>query len=212
MQLTILGATGAVGSECLKQALEAGHKVTVLVRSRSKLPGQYLQEITVVEGNALNREDVTKALPAGTEAILFAVGVDKHSQQDLCTDITRHVLELMPELGIKKLVWCGGGSTLVEEDQITLGARFVEFFARVFMSLRHHDKTHQYALLKQHPEIFWVGVRPLQIRTGPLTGEYRTGFDKFSGTSWISFADVAHAMLSLLADQSWDRRAPIVQY
>ena len=40
MKIAIFGATGAVGHECLVQALEAGHEVTVLVRSPSKLPAE----------------------------------------------------------------------------------------------------------------------------------------------------------------------------
>lgn len=212
MKLTIFGATGAVGSECLMQALSAGHEITVLVRTPSKLPAELRDRVTVIEGNALERSDVETVLPAGTDAVLFAIGVDKHSPQDLCTDVTRHILSLMPGLGINKLVWCGGGSTLVEEDQVTLGARFVALFARIFMALRHHDKTHQYQLLKQHTEINWVGVRPLQIRKGELRGDYRIGFDTFSGASWISFADVGHVMLALLDDDHWRGKAPIVQY
>ena len=33
MKVSLFGATGALGSECLSQAIEAGHEVTVLARS-----------------------------------------------------------------------------------------------------------------------------------------------------------------------------------
>jgi putative NADH-flavin reductase len=56
------------------------------------------------------------------------------------------------------------------------------------------------------------GVRPLQIRKGPRLGVYRVGFDPFSGMSRISFADVAHARLSLLEGDTWLHKAPIIQY
>ena len=77
MRITIFGATGALGSECLTQALDAGHEVTVLVRSASKLPDDAKNRIEVVEGDGLNTDDVEQALGEGTEAILFAIGVDK---------------------------------------------------------------------------------------------------------------------------------------
>lgn len=212
MKLTIFGATGAVGGECLTQALSAGHEVTVLVRTASKLPAELRENIHVIEGDALNINDVEKALPIGTQCILFAIGVDKHSPRNLCTDVTRHILELMPKQGVEKLVWCGGGSNLVEEDQLTFGARFVQLFSTVFLSLRHSDKVNQYALLKEHADINWAGVRPLQIVQGPQTGNYRLGFNPFSGLSKISFADVAHAMLGLLDNDNWRGKAPILQY
>ena len=212
MKITIFGATGALGSECLTQALDAGHEVTVLVRSASKLPAHSTQRIRVIEGDGLNAGDVEQALTGGTEAILFAIGVDTHSPQDLCTDVTRHILSAMVGSNIHRLVWCGGGSTIVEEDRVTFGAKLVEKIAQTFMSLRHYDKEHQYQLLQQHPEIDWVGVRPLQMRKGPKRTEYRLGFDAFNGLSKISFADCAHAMVGMLEDDAWVHKAPIIQY
>ena len=38
MKITLFGATGKLGRECLAQCVEAGHAVTVLVRSPDKLP------------------------------------------------------------------------------------------------------------------------------------------------------------------------------
>ena len=212
MKITIFGATGALGSECLTQTLDAGHEVTVLVRSASKLPTHSRQQIRVVEGDGLRAGDVEQALPSGTEAILFAIGVETHSPQDLCTDVTRHFLRAMVGSNIHRFVWCGGGSTIVEEDRVTFGAKMVEKIAQTFMSLRHYDKEHQYQLLKQHPEIDWVGVRPLQMRKGPKRTEYRLGFDAFNGLSKISFADCAHAMVGMLEDDAWVHKAPIIQY
>jgi len=212
MKITIFGATGSLGSECLTQALGAGHEVTVLVRSASKLPADAKKRIRIVEGDALNAGDVEQALGDGTEAILFAIGVDKHSPEDLCTDVTRQILRAMVNANIQRLVWCGGGSTLVEEDQVTFGAKIVEKIAQIFMPLRHNDKEHQYQLLKQHPEVDWIGVRPLQMREGPKRAQYRLGFDAFSGLSAISFADCAHAMVQMLEDDTWLSKAPIIQY
>lgn len=215
MKITVFGATGALGSECLRQSLDAGHEVTVLVRSAAKLSAQLspqlCEKITVIEGDALKAEDVGKALGNGTEAILFAIGVDKHSPKNLCTDVTRHILQLMPDANIGRFIWCGGGSTFVEEDQITFGARFVRFFAGTFMSLRHNDKEHQYQLLLKDRSR-WIGIRPLQMRSGPQKSQYRLGFDTFGGMSAISFADCAHAMVQMLGDDTWLGKAPIVQY
>jgi len=212
MKITIFGATGELGSECLRQSSEAGHEVTVLVRSASKLPADLSKKITVVEGDGLNARDVERALDHGAEAILFTVGVDKHSPENLCTDVTRHILNVMVKSNIRRLIWCGGGSTFVEEDQITLGARVVRKIAQIFMPLKHHDKEHQYQLLKEHSEVEWIGVRPLQMRKGPKRTQYRLGFNAFNGMSAISFADCAHAMVNMLKDDTWLRKAPIIQY
>ena len=212
MQVTIFGATGALGRECTKQCLEAGHHVTVLARTPSKLADELRGRVAVVEGDALDAEAVERALANGAEAILFAIGIDRHSPEDLCTDVTRHILTAMPRHGVRRLVWCGGGANLVDDDVITAGAKFVEWFAATFMGLRHRDKVHQLALLEGRKDIAWLGIRPLQMRRGSKRGEYRLGFDAFSGFSKITFADCAHAMIGMLDDDAWLHKAPIVQY
>jgi putative NADH-flavin reductase len=212
MRITIFGATGGVGGGCVSQCLEAGHEVTVLLRTPAKLEAELRERVSVIEGDGLDAGDVARSLEGGCEAILFAIGVDRHSPEDLCTDVTRHILASMKQSGIRRLVWCGGGSTPVAEDQVTLGSKFVEFFASTFMGLRHRDKVHQLELFEENKDVEWIGVRPLQIRKGPKRGDYRVGFQRYSGMSWISFADVADAMIGMLDDETWLHKAPIVQY
>ena len=212
MKVAIFGATGSLGRECLEQAVEAGHEVTTLARTPSKLASALREQVTVVEGDGLDPDAVARSLAGAIEAALFAIGVDKHSPEDLCTDVTRHILAAMPSSGVRRLVWCGGGGTIVEADQVTFGARFVAAFSRTLMGLRHRDKLHQLELLKAHMELDWLGVRPLQMRAGPRRGQYRLGFDPFSGLSKISFADCADAMIGMLEDDRWLHKAPIVQY
>ncbi|WP_101760079.1 NAD(P)-dependent oxidoreductase [Oceanicoccus sp. KOV_DT_Chl] len=213
MQITILGATGDLGRECLQQSVEAGHAVTVLVRSPEKLPAALKEKITVIQGDGLSADDVQSAMPAGTDAILFAVGVDeKTSPQNLCTDVTRNVLEAMRKNSIPKLVWCGGGSNLRKEDVITFGAKFVRWYSEIFLKLRHTDKENQLALLDENSDLNWVGIRPLQMIKGTKKTVYRLGYNAFSGTSKIHFADCAHAMVAMLEDDTWTGKVPIIQY
>lgn len=211
MKISIFGATGALGRECVAQALEAGYDITVLARTPSKLPSEWRVDLRVVEGDGLVASDVEKALE-GVEAVLFAIGIDANSPEDLCTTSTRHIFAAMPSLGVRRFVCCSGGSTPVPEDQTSIGSKFVEFFASHFMGLRHRDKIHQMELMNQHPEIEWLCLRPLQMRRGAKRGRYRVGFDRYSGLSKIHFADCAAAMLDMLSDDTWLHKAPIIQY
>lgn len=213
MNVTLFGATGSLGRQCLEQCLLAGHEVTVLVRNPDKLPDALRAKITVIKGDGLVPEDVARALPRGTDAILFAVGVDeKTSPPDLCTDVTRHIIKVMRQEQIPRLIWCGGGSNFREEDVITFGARFVHWFSETFLKHRHTDKEHQLSLLDANADLCWIGVRPLQMKPGTKKGQYRLGYNAFSGLSSISFADCAHAMVTMLEDDTWVGKVPIIQY
>lgn len=213
MNVTLFGATGSLGRQCLEQCLLAGHEMTVLVRNPDKLPDTLRAKITVITGDGLVPEDVARALPRGTDAILFAIGVDeKTSPPDLCTDVTRHIIKVMRQEQIPRLVWCGGGSNFRPEDVITFGARFVRWFSETFLKHRHTDKEHQLSLLDANADLCWIGVRPLQMKAGAKKGQYRLGYNAFSGLSSISFADCAHAMVAMLDDDTWVGKVPIIQY
>ena len=213
MKISLFGATGDLGQELLRQSVDAGHEVTVLVRTPDKLPAVQQERISVLAGDGLVFADVQSALPPGTDAILFAVGVDeKTSPPDLCTDVTRHILKVMRERGIGRLVWCGGGSNFRPQDDIGFGARFVRWFSERFLNHRHTDKEHQLALLDANTDLCWVGIRPLQMNAGPRRQQYRLGFHRFSGLSKITFADCADAMIGMLDDDTWIHKAPIIQY
>lgn len=212
MKIAIFGSTGDLGQECLNQALADGHETSLLVRDAGKLSAEQRERSRVVEGNALDPEAVQETLTGGVEVVLFAIGVDSGSPENLCTDVTGHILSAMRQLDVRRFIWCGGGATLVPDDVVTFGARFVRWYGNTFMGLNNRDKDHQFELLEKSRDVEWVGVRPLQMIKGPQLSEYRIGFHRFSGMSKIHFADCAHGMLSQLSEDTWLHRAPIIQY
>jgi uncharacterized protein YbjT (DUF2867 family) len=53
-RLIVAGATGSLGRHVMRQALAAGHEVTVFVRTPSKLPPEVLQRVSVHTGDLLS--------------------------------------------------------------------------------------------------------------------------------------------------------------
>jgi len=213
VKVTIFGSTGDLGIQCLMQALDAGHEVTVLVRTPEKLPKILASKITVITGDALLFDDVMHSISESTDAILFAIGVDeKTSPQDLCTNATKNIIKAMRSNDVSRFVWCGGGSNILKEDVITFGSKFVRWYAEVFLKHRHTDKEHQISLLEENDDLDWIGVRPLQMKHGIKKEKYQLGFNAYSGFSKITFSDCAHAMINMLVDDTWIRKSPIIQY
>ena len=107
MKIAIFGATGSLGRECLQQCLEAGHEVTVLARTPSKLPIDVRDRIQIVEGDGLDAESVSKTLSGETEAVLFGdrrhdlVVLSDEIHADLLFDGRTHV----PFASLGENVW-----------------------------------------------------------------------------------------------------------
>jgi len=213
VKVTIFGSTGDLGSECLIQALDEGHEVTVLIRTPEKLPKNLSSRMTVIKGDALLFDDVMLSISKSTDAVIFAIGVDeKTSPQDLCTNTTKNIINVMRSNNVSRFVWCGGGSNILKEDVITFGSKFVRWYAEVFLNHRHTDKEHQISLLEANNDLDWIGIRPLQMKHGIKKEKYRLGFNAYSGFSKITFSDCAHAMVNMLVDDTWIGKSPIIQY
>ncbi len=68
MKITIFGSTGQTGQHLLNQALQAGHEVTVLVRTPEKLADES-ERLTVLQGDISNEAQVDSVV-AGAEVVL----------------------------------------------------------------------------------------------------------------------------------------------
>lgn len=74
MELVVFGARGRVGSALLSQALDAGHRVTALVRDASGMAAH--PSLEVVRGDVLDAQAVTGAMRAGAVVISVLGGED----------------------------------------------------------------------------------------------------------------------------------------
>jgi putative NADH-flavin reductase len=61
MNIVLLGATGKTGTELLNQALEAGHTVTAVVRTPTKLNSAN-PALTVIQGDVMNADSLASAM------------------------------------------------------------------------------------------------------------------------------------------------------
>jgi uncharacterized protein len=71
-RLLILGATGSLGRHVLRQALDAGHDVTVFVRTPSKLPSDAAARVSVHTGDL--SEEIPIDLLKGYDALINCAG------------------------------------------------------------------------------------------------------------------------------------------
>ena len=72
LHVTILGGTGKTGRHLVDQALQAGHHVTVLARTPSRLDVAH-ERLRIVAGDVQDPAAVAEAI-AGSSAVLSVLG------------------------------------------------------------------------------------------------------------------------------------------
>ena len=208
MNLLIFGATGSVGRHIVRQALEAGHRVTAFARDPTKV-GILHERLTIVQGNVMEPALVDQAIPSH-EAVLAALGSQPWNTHNVRSEGNRLIVRAMVRTGIRRLVSL---STLGAGDSWKSLPLKYRILFRTILRKAFADQEAQERHIMQSP-LDWVIVRPGEFIEGDRTGMYRHGFAVTDNTitATISHADVADFMLKQVADDTYLRKTPGLSY
>ncbi|MDM9382360.1 SDR family oxidoreductase [Chlorogloeopsis sp. ULAP01] len=207
MKLLIFGATGSIGRQLVKQALEQEYTVTAFTRDPAKLDIKH-PNLKIVQGDVMDLASVEKALQ-GQDAVLCAIGAGKNGT--IRSQGTRHIIHAMEKAGVQRLICqttLGIGDSW---DNLNFFWKYIMF--GVFLRQAYADHVKQENYIKQS-HLNWTIVRPGAFIDGNRTDTYRHGFPGTDKTSKlkISRADVADFMLKQLTDDSYLHKTPSVSY
>ncbi|HEX2133056.1 MAG TPA: NAD(P)H-binding protein [Actinophytocola sp.] len=201
MKLTVFGATGGIGGHAVRQALEAGHTVTAVVRDRARLAIADHPELRVVTVPGLSDAEPLEPALRGADAALSGVGPRSRGDAGITTPATRSILSALESTGVRRFVLVSAAPVgPIPEGESVVGRRiFYPLLRRVLRPVYDDLAAVEADLRRSGTE--WTVVRPPKLTDKPLTGRYRTttGGNVPNGKS-IPRADVAHAMLATLTD------------
>ncbi|MGW0708739.1 NAD(P)-dependent oxidoreductase [Streptomyces sp. NPDC002643] len=198
MRLTVFGATGGIGGQLVRQALDAGHEVTAVVRDPARL------EVAGAPGLEVVRADLTdpgalRPAVAGRDAVLSGLGARGRKDAGVATRLTRTVLDAMEAEGVRRLVVVSAAPVGPEPKDGPLDRGMRALVSAVLKDVYADLREMETALA--HSATDWTVIRPPRLQDKPLTGRYRTVVGGFPPRGrFIARADVAHAMLTLMGD------------
>jgi putative NADH-flavin reductase len=212
MKLTVFGATGGIGGHAVRQALDAGHKVTAVVRDSARLEVSHPQlEVVTVPG--LTDPEVLRPVLEGGDAVISGVGARGRKDGPVASSTVRGILRAMEASGVRRFVAVSAVPVgPVPEGESFLNRRIVLPFISALLRDVYADLAEMEDEIRRSVTE-WTVVRPPKLVNKPLTGEYRTvvGGNVPRGYS-ISRADTAHAMLATMDDPATLRQVVGVAY
>jgi putative NADH-flavin reductase len=206
MKIAIFGATGGTGREIVKQAIEQGHEITVLVRNPQNL-SIHDKKLNIITGDVLNKEDAVRTIQ-GNEAILVALGVKPPSKAKVVGPGTKNIIEAMKAHNVKRLIV---ESAMFMDDVVRKNSFLISLLTKTFMKGLYADKLVQESAVRESG-LEWVIVRPVGLTSGSKTEKYRFGENlPLKGMfPTISRADVADFMLKQLSSNDNLHKAILV--
>ncbi len=191
MKLVVLGATGGVGLEIIRQAIEHGHAVTAFVRAPDRLK-VFGDRISLRKGDLLSGTDLERAID-GHDAVASAFGPRLPISKADGTLLQRFATALtgaMQGTGVRRLALVS--TAFLFKDSVIPPAYLV---GRLFFRNLVADASEMEGVLVRSG-LDWTIVRPPRLTDKPYTGAYRVREDhlpRFGFT--ISRGDVADFVL-----------------
>ena len=203
MNVTVFGATGAIGQQVVKQLRTSGHAVTAYVRNPGKVPSSWGQDVTVVTGEVTDAAAIDRAV-AGADAVVSALGP---SMERKATGLplvagTQLIVEAMRQHGVRRYVGNATPSILDPRERGTWQTRLPTFMARTFLR-RAYDEVVGMSRAVMDSGLDWTIVRFLAPKDGPAKGNVRHGF---YGTDKLGFNVTRADIAAFTAAQVDDRR------
>ncbi|HIW34863.1 MAG TPA: SDR family oxidoreductase [Candidatus Paenibacillus intestinavium] len=195
MKLFVIGATGGVGKEVVKQALDSGYTVTAFVRDPSKLGMEHAQ-LHIVQGDGLDKNSVITAMQ-DHDAVICTVGGKNLGTSTLMSSVTLHLIEGMKQHHIDRIVYCASAG--IHNELKGIMGKLVTFMLRKVLA----DHTKAYESLVES-KLRWTIARPMSLTNGPLLGSYNEVLNGEAPKGYnIARADVAAFMLKVVQDDQY---------
>lgn len=197
MRIAVIGATGRIGRVVVQEALARSHEVTAIGRDASRLAAVGAGSTAVAD--VLDAEAVGKAV-SGSDAVVASIAWPREGDVQSLSAAVTVLLEALPRVGVKRLIWVGGGGSLEVEP----GLQFMDTvqFPAELLGKAQAQAAALEALRSATTEVEWsyISPPPVQLTDGPRVGRFHVAasdaplYDA-DGDSRISIADLACAIL-----------------
>ncbi|GAB3963130.1 SDR family oxidoreductase [Actinoallomurus acanthiterrae] len=205
MRLTVFGATGRTGVQIVRQAADAGHEVTAVVRDRSRLPLDQGTRVEVVEADVMDPVAIEEAVK-GRDAVINAIGShDLRQPTSVCADSARSAIAAIQATGEDLRLVTASNSAMAPGEGDDPFTRYLVKPVVLSRLLQHMiDDMRRAEGLVRASGLPWTIVRAWPTDR-PGKGAYRKAVDRnVLGGFQITRADFATAMLDAATDRAAD--------
>ncbi|GAA1208175.1 NAD(P)-dependent oxidoreductase [Prauserella alba] len=208
MNLTIIGATGMVGTRLTAEARDRGHRVTAASRRPGTSDRRGVSTTAVDVDTGRNLGTAVARADAVVLTIRAAAG-----REDLLGPATTRVLDVVADVGAPLLVIGGAGPLRSPDDPARLVADDPAHVPAAWRRLAEASTAQLHACL-DHPAATWTYLSPPAVlEPGDRTGTYTRGTSALligrNGASRISAEDLAVAALDELENPGTERHVTV---
>ncbi len=213
MKITLIGASGFVGTPVLNELLSRGYEVTAIVRNAEKIETKN-DHLTVKGADVFDEIALTELLKGSDAAIsAYNAGWTNANYYADFLKASATIQQATKAAGVKRLLVVGGaGSLYINGAQLVDSPDFPAEYKTGASAARDYLN-----ILKEETELNWTFLSPaINLHPGTRTGKFRLGtenpvFDE-NGKCDISVEDMAIAIVDEIENNQFPKQRFTVGY
>lgn len=211
MKVVIFGASGFSGQAILKKSLSQNHEVTILVRNRKSIQLED-KNITIVEGNVLDRKTVNSILH-NQDVVIQCLGVGGKGDgkpSTFISDATKIIVAEMEKNNVGKLIAMsnvGAGNSVAFQPWF-FNKIILPFFMK-WLKLIIEDKNRMEPIIMDS-NLDWTIIRCPNIVGKTAKGNCKATLDGKGLNLSVTLGDMAAFIVEQITDNTYSKQAPSI--
>jgi len=197
--ILVFGASGGTGLEVVEQALEAGHKVTAILRHPDKFPIRH-EQLRIIKGDVLNSITYENTF-FGMDVVISCLGTRNREATVVYSQGVTNILQAMQKVGMDRIICLSAGAVEIAPNTSFLMKFLIKNILQKLFKYSYADMLLMEGIL-HGSNLNWTVIRPPRLMNGDKTGKYRTSINEFiPNMSSLNRADLADYIIHHLDDE-----------
>ena len=197
--ILVFGASGGTGLEVVEQALEAGHKVTAVLRHPDKFPIRH-EQLRIIKGDVLNSITYENTF-FGMDVVISCLGTRNREATVVYSQGVTNILQAMQKVGMDRIICLSAGAVEIAPNTSFLMKFLIKNILQKLFKYSYADMLLMEGIL-HGSNLNWTVIRPPRLLNGDRTGKYRTSINEIiPNMSSLNRADLADYIIHHLDDE-----------
>ncbi|CQR59096.1 NAD(P)-dependent oxidoreductase [Paenibacillus riograndensis] len=211
MNITIFGASGAIGQLLTRLALDHGDFVTAYVRNAQKISLKH-PNLSLIQGELSNASTIEEAV-AKSDVVISTLGPASDMSRKLkgtpIADGHELMIRAMKKLNKKRLITLATPALQSDDDKKNISTILPGVMAKVFLPNGYAEMKKMEGIIKQS-NLDWTVVRIINPNVKHKGQSYDYSLGDKSAKLSVSRENVAKIMYAATRDNQLIRKMPIV--
>lgn len=198
-KIIVFGATGGTGKLVAEQALQAGHKVTIVVRNPNNFVMEH-QNLEIIKGDVFQSSTFESAFKE-EDVIVSCLGIKKREPTTVYSEGVTNIIKAMQSHNVNRIICLSAGAVIVPPKGRFMTKFFIKNILQKIFKYLYADMLVMEKILKATTLNYTI-VRPPWLRDTKHTGKYRMAINEhLDNPTKISRADLADFIVNHLTDE-----------